>query len=105
MISERGNIAASYVAEGDAEAKEIRNEADKSVQITLSEASAEAEKIKAEGEAEYMRILSQVYDTQDEADFYEFMRALDMARNALTSGSKTLVVSSDSPIAQVFNGE
>ncbi len=105
MISERGNIAASYVAEGDAEAKEIRNEADKSVQITLSEASAEAEKIKAEGEAEYMRILSQVYDTQDEADFYEFMRALDMARNALTSGSKTLVVSSDSPIAQVFIGE
>ena len=105
MISERGNIAASYVAEGDAEAKEIRNEADKSVQITLSEASAEAEKIKAEGEAEYMRILSQVYDTQEEADFYEFMRALDMARSALTSGSKTLVVSSDSPIAQVFNGE
>lgn len=105
MISERGNIAASYVAEGDAEAKEIRNEADKSVQITLSEASAEAEKIKAEGEAEYMRILSQAYDTQDEADFYEFMRALDMARSALTSGSKTLVVSSDSPIAQVFNGE
>ena len=105
MISERGNIAASYVAEGDAEAKEIRNEADKSVQITLSEARAEAEKIKAEGEAEYMRILSQAYDTQDEADFYEFMRALDMARSALTSGSKTLVVSSDSPIAQVFNGE
>ena len=105
MISERGNIAASYVAEGDAEAKEIRNEADKSVQITLSEAKAEAEKIKAEGEAEYMRILSQVYDTQEEADFYEFMRALDMARSALTSGSKTLVVSSDSPIAQVFNGE
>ena len=105
MISERGNIAASYVAEGDAEAKEIRNEADKSVQITLSEARAEAEKIKAEGEAEYMRILSQAYDTQDEADFYEFMRALDMARSALTSGSKTLLVSSDSPIAQVFNGE
>ena len=105
MISERGNIAASYVAEGDAEAKEIRNEADKSVQITLSEAKAEAEKLKAEGEAEYMRILSQAYDTQEEADFYEFMRALDMARSALTSGSKTLVVSSDSPIAQVFNGE
>lgn len=105
MISERGNIAASYVAEGDAEAKEIRNEADKSVQITLSEAKAEAEKLKAEGEAEYMRILSQAYDTQEEADFYEFMRALDMARSALTSGSKTLVVSSDSPIAQVFSGE
>lgn len=102
MISERGNIAASFSAEGEAEAKQIRNEADKTVQITLSEANAMAEKLKAEGEAEYMRILSEVYDTPEEADFYEFMRALDMARNSLKDGEKTLVVSSDSPIARVF---
>ena len=105
VISERANIAASYTAEGAAEAKQIRNEADKSVQITLSEARAQAEKLKAEGEAEYMRILSEVYDTEEEADFYEFMRALDMAENALSSGSKTLVVSSDSPIAKIFRGD
>ena len=105
MISERGNIAASFAAEGDAEAKQIRNEADKSVQITLSEANAKAEKLKAEGEAEYMRILSEAYNTPEEADFYEFMRALDMAEKALTGGNKTLVVSSDSPIAKVFAGE
>ena len=105
MISERDNIAASFSAEGAAEAKQIRNEADKSVQITLSEARAQAEKLKAEGEAEYMRILSEVYDTEEEADFYEFMRALDMAENALASGSKTLVVSSDSPIAKIFRGD
>ena len=105
MISERDNIAASFSAEGAAEAKQIRNEADKSVQITLSEARAQAEKLKAEGEAEYMRILSEVYDTEEEADFYEFMRALDMAENALASGSKTLVVSSESPIAKIFQGE
>ena len=104
MISERGNIAASYAAEGDAEAKQIRNEADKSVDILLSEANAEAEKLRAEGEAEYMRILSQAYDTEEEADFYEFMRALDMAKSSLTSGNKTLVVSSDSPIAKIFAG-
>ena len=104
MISERDNIAASFSAEGAAEAKQIRNEADKSVQITLSEARAQAEKLKAEGEAEYMRILSEVYDTEEEADFYEFMRALDMAEKALAGGNKTLVISSDSPIAQVFRG-
>ena len=105
MISERGNIAASYAAEGDAQAKQIRSEADKSVEITVSEAKAQAERIKAEGEAEYMRVLSQAYDTQEEADFYEFMRALDMARNALTGENKTLVISSDSPIAQIFSGQ
>ena len=105
MISERGNIATSFAAEGEAEAKQIRNEADKSVQITLSEANAKAEKLKAEGEAEYMRILSEIYDTPAEADFYEYMRALDMAQNALKNGNKTLVVSSDSPIAQIFQGQ
>ena len=105
MISERGNIAASHAAEGEAEAKEIRNDADKSVSITLSEANAKAEVIMAEGEAEFMRILSGAYDTPDEADFYEFMRALDMAKNSLAGDNKTLVVSADSPIARIFNGQ
>ena len=104
MISERDNIAASYAAEGEAEAKQIRNEADKTVQITLSEAEAQAEKLRAEGEAEYMRILSEVYDTSAEADFYEFMRALDMARSSLGGENNTLVISSDSPIAAILNG-
>ena len=105
MISERENIAASFSAEGAAEAKRIRNEADKKVDITISAANASAEKLKAEGEAEYMRILSEAYNTPAEADFYEFMRALDMATASMKGGSKTLVVSSDSPIAKVFSGE
>lgn len=104
MISERDNIAASYAAEGEAEAKQIRNEADKTVQITISEAEAQAEKLRAEGEAEYMRILSEVYDSAEEADFYEYMRALDMARNSLGGENNTLVISSDSPIAAILNG-
>lgn len=104
MISERDNIAASYAAEGEAEAKQIRNEADKTVQISISQAEAEAEKLRAEGEAEYMRILSEVYDTAEEADFYEFMRALDMAKNSLGGDNNTLVISSDSPIASILNG-
>ena len=104
MISERDNIAASYAAEGEAEAKQIRNEADKTVQITISEAQAQAEKLRAEGEAEYMRILSEVYDSSEEADFYEYMRALDMARNSLGGENNTLVISSDSPIAAILNG-
>ncbi len=104
MISERGNIAAAYVAEGNAQAKQIRNDADKQVEITLSEASAHAEQLVAEGEAEYMRILSAAYDTPDEAKFYEFMRSLDMAKAALKGGNKTLVLNADSPIAAIFTG-
>ena len=52
------NIAASYEAQGNAEAKRIGNEADKTVDITISEANSQSEKLKAAGEAAYMRILS-----------------------------------------------
>ena len=102
MISERNNIAASYAAEGAAEAKRIRNSADKKVEITISEAKAKAETIRAEGDAEYMRILSEIYDTDEEADFYTFMIALDAMEEALKGGNKTIILDADSPIAQIF---
>ena len=102
MISERNNIAASYLAEGNAEAKQIRNGADKQVKIILSESEAEAQRIRAEGDAEYMRILADVYDTEDEADFYTFMIALDALKQSMTGEQKTLILDADSPIAKLF---
>ena len=103
MISERNNIAAAYAAEGDAEAKRIRNEADKKVEIILSEAKAQAETTKAEGDAEYMRILSDIYNTDEEAEFYTYMIALDAMGDSMTGEEKTLILSPDSPIAQIFD--
>ncbi|MBE6969452.1 MAG: protease modulator HflC [Ruminococcaceae bacterium] len=102
MISERNNIAASHLAEGEAEAKEIRNAADKQVQITLAEAAAEGEILKAEGDAEYMRILSEVYDEAEEAEFYTYMIALDALEEAMQGEEKTLILDASSPIAQLF---
>lgn len=102
MISERNNIAASYAAEGNAEAKRIRNSADKQVEITISEAEAKAQTIRAEGDAEYMRILSEIYDTEEEADFYTFMIALDAMEESLQGGNKTIILDPDSPIAEIF---
>lgn len=102
MISERNNIAASYQAEGESEAKKIRNETDKTISIKLSGARADAEKTTAEGEAEYMKILSEAYADQSRADFYTFVRALDAAKVALRGENKTLILSQDSPLAQIF---
>ena len=102
MISERNNIAASYQAEGEAQAKELRNQADKEVQITIANAEAEGAILMAEGDAEYMRILSDVYDSQDEADFYSFMIALDAMKKSLTGEEKTIVLDPSSPIAKIF---
>lgn len=102
MISERNNIAAGYLAEGESEAKEIRNTADRKVQILLAEASAQSATIRAEGDAEYMRILSEVYDSEEEAEFYTFMIALDALKASMTGEEKTLILDADSPIAQLF---
>ena len=102
MISERNNIAAGYLADGEKQAKEIRNAADKDVEIELAEAKAQAEIIKAEGDAEYMRILSEAYNTEEEAEFYTFMIALDALKSSMTGEEKTLILDADSPIAQIF---
>lgn len=105
MISERGNIAASYTAQGESEAKKIRSETDKEIEIMLSEARASAEALVAEGEAEYMRILANAYNDPSKADFYAFVRSLDAAKASLSGGNKTLFLTPDSPLAQVFYGE
>lgn len=102
MISERNNIAASFAAQGESEAKKIRSEADKEVDIMLSQADAKAEALVAEGEAEYMRILSAAYNDPGKTDFYRFVRSLDAAKTSLKDGSKTLFLTPDSPLAQVF---
>lgn len=102
MISERDQIAATFTAEGEAQAQKIRNQTDKEVAISVSNAQAEAAKIIAEGEAEYMRILSEAYSNEARAEFYTFIRSLDAARASLTGENKTLILSEDSPIAQIF---
>lgn len=105
MISERENIAAQYTAEGKSEAKMIENTTDKEVAIMLSDAEAKAEATVAEGEAEYMRILSDAYSDPEKTDFYSFVRALDALKESVKGENKTVILSDDSPIAQIFNGQ
>ncbi len=105
MISERDNIAATYKAEGSSEAKVIRNTTDKEVAIQISEAKKQAEILEAEGEQEYMKILAEAYGEKDRQEFYSFVRSLDALKNSMTGGDKTVILSADSPIAQIFNGE
>ena len=105
MISERENIAAQYTAEGKSEAKMIENTTDKEVSIMLSDAQAKAEAAVAEGEAEYMRILANAYSDPAKMDFYSFVRALDALQESMKGDNKTILLSDDSPIAQIFNGQ
>ncbi len=102
MISERGNIAATYTAEGQSEAQIIKNTTDMEVTVMLSEASKQAEILIAEGEAEYMRILSEAYEDASRTEFYTFVRSLDALKISMKGGNKTVFLSPDSPIAQIF---
>ena len=104
MISERDNIAATYTAEGNSEAQIIRNTTDKEVTVLLSEAEKEAAILIAEGEAEYMRILSEAYNDTSKQEFYTFVRSLDALKLSMQGGNKTVILSPDSPIAQIFYG-
>ena len=104
MISERNQMASKFTADGNYEASIIRNDVDKQVNIIVSNAKAAAAKLEAEGEAEYMRLLAEAYDSQDKKDFYEFILALDALKQSLTGEENTIVLDANSKLAQILAG-
>jgi HflC protein len=102
MISERNKIAEQYRADGSKESEIIKNNVDKQVNILVSNAKAQAEALKAEGESEYMRILAQAYNTPDKQAFYEFTRALDALKTSLGGENKTVILGADSALAKIL---
>ncbi|MBR2528787.1 MAG: protease modulator HflC [Blautia sp.] len=102
MISERQNIAASYKAQGESEAQKIRNQTDKDVIVMKADAQKQAEILEAEGEAEYMRILQEAYNTPEKADFYNFTRSLDAFKKSLSGSNNTVILDKDSELARLL---
>ena len=104
MISERNQMAEKYTADGNYEASIIRNDVDKQVNILISNAQAEAAQLEAEGEAEYMRLLAEAYNTPDKKAFYEFTLALEALKESLTGDEKTVILDADSELAKILMG-
>lgn len=106
MISDRNQIAEKYTADGEYEASIIRNDVDKQVNILISNAQAEAAELVAEGEAEYMRMLAEAYDSEDKKDFYEFTLGLDALKASLdtTANTKTVIIDGNSLLGQLLLG-
>ena len=97
-------MAEKYTADGNYEASIIRNDVDKQVNIIVSNAKAEAAKLEAEGEQEYMRLLAEAYDTQDKKEFYRFTLALDALKQSLTGSEKTVILDGNSDLARILMG-
>ena len=105
MISERNQMAKKFTADGEYEAALIVNDVDKQVKIIVSNAEAPAALLEAEGEATYMQMLNDAYNTDDKKDFYEFTLALDALKASLKDGETTIILSSDSPLAKILLGD
>ena len=104
MISERNQMAEKYTADGNYDASIIRNKVDKQVNIIVSDAQAKAAELEAAGEAEYMRLLAEAYNSDDKKSFYEFTLALDALKQSLTGGEKTVILDKDSDLAKILMG-
>jgi membrane protease subunit HflC len=102
MISDRNQMAEKYTADGNYEASIIRNEVDKQVNIIVSNAKAEAARLEAEGEQEYMRLLAEAYNTEDKKEFYEFLRALDALKASLNGEDKVIILDGDSALGKIL---
>ena len=105
MISERNMMAEELIANGNKIAAITRNEVDRIVNETLSNAEREAEEIIAAGESEYMRILGEAYNTLDKKEFYRFVRALDALKATMTGETKTIILGADSELAQILTND
>ncbi len=104
MISERNQIAEMHTAQGSQEATMIRSQVDKNVNIMISNANATAAQLVAEGEAEYMKLLAEAYNSDDKKAFYEFTLALDALKASLTGDEKTVILDADSELAKILMG-
>ena len=103
MISERAKIAASYTAQGEADARLIKNDTDRQVKEITAEANKEATILIAEGEAEYMSILSDAYGSTEKAAFYSYLRGLDSLKS-LVNKDNTIILDKNSEYARILYG-
>lgn len=97
MISERQQIAERFRSEGAGEAAKILGDMARDLKEIESEAYKEVETIKGEADAKATEIYADAYNQSLEAaDFYEFLRTLELYESIL--GDSTVVLSTDTDL-------
>ncbi|MDG5471038.1 protease modulator HflC [Jeotgalibacillus sp. ET6] len=101
MISERESTAQEYLSTGDANKNRIEAQTDREVRELLAVANAEADVIRAEGEAEAAKLYNESFSKDPE--FYEIYRTLESYKT--TIDDKTMIIlPADSPYASLLSG-
>jgi membrane protease subunit HflC len=99
MRSERRKIADRYRAEGLAESKVIRSQAELWAVTLLARANSDAERIRGQAEAEATRVLNAAH--LEDPEFYRVLRALDGYRRIIHPNT-TLVLSASSGLLKLL---
>ena len=95
MRSDREKIARRLRAEGEEEARSRRAAADREVEIILAKADRDAARLRGEGEAQAISILSDALNR--DPDFFTFRRSLEAYKQFLSTQS-TMILSSESEL-------
>ncbi|WP_066050362.1 protease modulator HflC [Robertmurraya korlensis] len=101
MISERESKAQEYLSKGDAEKNIIVADTDRQVKETLAKAQADAETIRAEGEAQAAKVYNEAFSK--DPSFYQLFRTLESYKKTI-NGETVIVLPSDSPYARLLMG-
>jgi modulator of FtsH protease HflC len=101
MTSERVREAKDLRAQGFERAQEIRSKADHDRALLLSEANRDSQTRRGRADAEANSIAVAAY--QQNPQFYDLYRTLQVYRNSLTQGSPTLVLSPSSELLKFFD--
>ena len=108
MMAERDQIAKSFTADGAFEAARITNETNRDQDIIIGAANGEADRIRGEAEAEYMKILSDAYNGTEKEEFYKFVRSLDALEKTFgpDNGQKrTIILDQNSDLVKTLLGQ
>ncbi|MBP2243097.1 membrane protease subunit HflC [Cytobacillus eiseniae] len=101
MISERQSTAQDYLSKGDADKNIIIADTDKQVREILATAQADAEEIRAEGEAGAAKLYNEAFSK--DPSFYSLYRTLESYKKTI-NGETVIVLPSDSPYARLLMG-
>lgn len=100
MQTERQREAKEFRAQGAEQAQGIRAGADRQVTILLADAQRKSDILRGDGEGQRAKIFADAYN--QDAEFFALYRSLQAYREALGSGTTTMVLSPDSDFFRYF---
>jgi membrane protease subunit HflC len=100
MKSEREREAREFRAEGYEAAQQIRADADRQRIVILATAQKEAQTLRGQGDAQAIQTYADAFSKDQQ--FFAFYRTMEAYKDALGSGSTTMVLSPDSEFFRFF---